>query len=80
MAILDDLAARGSTVYQKTSANYLRSGLFTCLAGALFVAVGALIVTRGEGGEWGYFLVALGILYAGWGASHLSSAKRMNQK
>lgn len=63
MATLNDLVERGRTAYQKTGATYFRSGLFTLLLGSVFLLVGGATVTNGKGGEWGYFLVVIGVLF-----------------
>lgn len=80
MATLNDLVERGRTAYQKTSATYFRSGLFTLLLGVPFLILGSVGVSSGTGGEWGYFLLVMGILFIGWGVSHFVSARRMSQK
>ena len=80
VATLNDLVERGRTAYQKTSATYLRSGLLTLLMGSLFLLLGVFGVAKGTGGEWGYFLLLMGLLIAGLGVSHLISAMKMRQK
>lgn len=80
VATLNDLVERGRTVYKKTSATYFRSGLFTLLAGVPFLVLGAVGVSSGTGGEWGYFLLVMGMVFGGWGISHFVSARRMRQK
>jgi hypothetical protein len=80
VATLNELVERGSTAYQKTSATYFRSGLFTLLLSITFFVLGLLGVARGRGGEWGYFLLVLGLLLGGMGVSHFISAKKMSQK
>ncbi len=80
VAAMNDLVERGRTAYQKTSATYFRSGLITLLLGSVFLVIGGFGVTRGAGGEWGYFLLLIGLLIAGMGVSHFISAKKMKQK
>jgi membrane-bound ClpP family serine protease len=74
------LVERGRTAYQKTSATYFRSGLFILLLGSVFLVLGVFGVSSGTGGEWGYFLLVVGLLFAGMGVSHFISARRMSQK
>lgn len=80
VATLNDLVERGRTAYQKTSAAYFRSGLFTFLLGSVFLLLGVFGVASGTEGEWGYFFLIMGLLFAGWGISQFVSAKRMSQK
>jgi len=80
VATINDLVERGRTAYQKTSATYFRSGLFTALLGSLFLVLGVIGVASGTGGEWGYFLLVAGLLFAGWGVSQFISARSMRQK
>jgi hypothetical protein len=46
----------------------------------VFLVLGVFEAASGTGGEWGYFLLLIGLLFAGWGVSYFISAKRMNQK
>jgi hypothetical protein len=80
VATLNDLVERGRTAYQKTSATYFRSGIFTCLMGAVFALLGAAGLMSGIGSEMGYFFLVMGLLFIGWGVSHFVSAKKMRQK
>ena len=80
VAALNELLERGRTAYQKTSAVYFRSGLFTSLLGAVFVFIGAVGVSRTKGGEWGYLPLLIGLLFVGWGVSHFVSARSMGKK
>lgn len=80
VATLNDLAARGRTAYQKTSATHFRAGLFNFLIGSVFVLLGGVGVSKGTDGEWGYFFLLMGILFAGFGVSSLVSAKKWRQK
>jgi hypothetical protein len=80
VATLNDLVERGRTAYQKTSATYFRTGLFTFLLGCVFFLLGAFGATRGAGGEWGYFFLVTGALFLGWGISYFVSARRAKQK
>jgi hypothetical protein len=80
VATLNDLVERGRTAYQKTSATYFRSGLFTLLLGSVFLVLGVFGLVSGTGGEWDYFLLLVGLLFAGWGVSQFVSARTMRQK
>jgi hypothetical protein len=80
VATLNDLVARGRTAYQKTSATYFWSGLFTFLLGSVFLVLGGFGAASGTGGEWGYFFLFVGILFAAWGVSYFVSARRMSRK
>ena len=80
VATLNALIERGRTAYQKTSANYLRSGIFVTLLGMMFLLLGVCGVISPQPSEWSYFLLFMGIIFAGWGVSQFVSAKRMSQK
>ena len=80
VATLNDLVERGRTAYQKTSATYFRSGVFTTMLGAIFLLLGMVGVTSNERSEWSYVLLSIGAIFAGWGVSHFVSARRMSQK
>jgi hypothetical protein len=80
VATLNDLVERGRTAYQKSSATYFRSGLFTFLLGLMFLVLGGIVVAIGTDDEFGYFVLVCGLLFAGWGVSFFVSARRMNQK
>ena len=74
------LARIQPAAYQKTSSTYFWSGLFTLLLGIPFAILGIIALSDGPGGEWGYFFLAMGVLFAGWGVSQFISSKKMNQK
>jgi hypothetical protein len=50
------------------------------LLGSVFLLLGILGVANGTGGNGDYFLLLIGLLFAGWGVSHFVSARRMSQK
>jgi hypothetical protein len=50
------------------------------LLGGVFLLLGVIVASSGSGGEWGYFLLAMGLLFAAWGVSYFVSARRMSQK
>jgi len=74
------LVERGRTAYQKTSAAYFRSGIFVTLLGAIFALLGLAGVTSSEPSKSSYFLLFMGVIFAGWGVSHFFSARKMRQK
>jgi hypothetical protein len=80
VATHNDLVERGRTAYQKTSATYFRSGIFTLLLGVMFLLIGLAGVSKGTEGAWGYFPLVMGFVFAGWAVSHFVSAKRLGQK
>lgn len=80
VAALNDLFERGRTVYQKTSAAYFRSGIFISLLGVLFLFLGIFSMAGENHTGWSYFLLFVGIVFAGWGLSFFVSAYKMNQK
>ena len=80
VATLNDLVERGRTAYQKTSSTYFRTGLFTFLLGAVFLVLGGFGVASGVAEAPAYFLLVIGVLFAGWAFSYFVSARRMNQK
>lgn len=80
VATLNDLVERGRTAYQKTSATMFRTALFALLLGLLFLVVGVRGALSQPGGEWEYLWLLVGILFSGWGVSHLLSARKMSQK
>lgn len=80
VATLNELVERARTAYHKTSAAYFWSGLFTFLLGIPFLIFGLFAVSSGPRGQWGYLLLVIGILFAGWGVSQFVSARRMNRK
>ena len=77
---LNDLVERGRTAYQKTSAIYFRSGIFVTILGTIFALLGVAGLTNREHSEFGFFLLFIGVVFAGWGVSHFVSAKKMSQK
>ncbi|HTH46464.1 MAG TPA: hypothetical protein VMB21_03035 [Candidatus Limnocylindria bacterium] len=80
VATHNDLLERGRTAYQKTSATYLRSGVFMMVIGNAFVIVGIHLLVRGVDVVLGLLPCIMGLLFVGWGISYLVSAKRMKQK
>ena len=80
VATLNELAERGRTAYQKTSATYFRSGIFIVMLGSIFVLLGLAGITSSEHSVWNYFLLFMGLTFAGWGISHFVSARRFKQK
>lgn len=80
VATLNDLVARAHTAYQKTSATYFRSGIFTTLLGTIFALLGVAGVSSRERSEWSFFMLFMGIIFIGWGVSHFVSARKMRQK
>ena len=80
LAAMNDLVERGSTAYRKTSASYLRSGIFIVLLGGVFLLLGVAGLASQERSEWHYFLLVIGVLFTGMGGSHLVSARRFRQK
>jgi len=75
--ILNDLAVRGSSAYQKVSGIYTRSGVFILLLGLLFTGAG-LLVMRSD--EPNYFLLIMGPLFAVYGVVQFFNAKRYREK
>ena len=80
VAILNELAERGRTAYQKSSANYFRSGWFTLLLGVSFLILGAIGISGDASREAVYFCLVMGVLFVGWGVSHFVSAKGIGRK
>jgi hypothetical protein len=80
VATENELRERGSTAYQKTSASYLRSGIFIMLLGGLFLLLGVVGLAGREQSGWNYFMLVIGVLFAGMGVSNLISAKRLRQR
>jgi predicted phage tail protein len=74
---LGDLIARNKTAYGKTSAQTMRSGLFTLLMGALFMGL-SWYLQRGDGPN--YILLSLGALFALYGISQIFAARRWREK
>lgn len=77
---MNDLLERGRSAYQKTSDIYFRSAVFTGLLGCVFLLLGVFTASRGSGGEWGYVLLVIGVLFIGAAVSQYGSSKRMSQK
>lgn len=80
VATLNELVERARTVYGKSSATYFRTGLFTLLIGAVFILLGLSSFLSDHSSPSSYFLLVMGLIFAGWGISYFVSAKRMNQK
>ena len=80
VATLNDLVERGRTAYQKTSATFFRSGIFVTMLGTIFGLVGWMGIRGGSRAPWSYFLLLMGLIFAGWGISHFVSARKMSQK
>lgn len=80
VSTLNDLVERGRTAYQKTSANYFRSGVFVTMLGVIFLSLGVVGVTSSESSEWSYFFLFVGLIFSGWDVSHFVSARKMRQK
>ena len=80
VAILNELVQRGRTAYKKTSASYLRSGIFMMLIGSTFLVIGVRGLVEGVGGMAVYFPLSGGFLFGCWGVSYLFSARQINQK
>ena|SRR5690242_9353635 len=80
VAAMNDLVERGSTAYQKTSATYLRNGIFISLLGILFSILGVLSFVGGDRTFWSYFLMIAGLLFLSLGVSSFVSAKKFRQK
>jgi len=80
VATLNELVLRARTVYSKSSATYFRTGLFTTLMGTVFLLIGLSGVLRDSRSPWNYFLLIMGLIFAGWGISYFVSAKRFREK
>lgn len=74
---LNDMIVRGSSVYQKTSGVYVRSGVFLIVMGFLFAGFGVFVLGSEQPN---YFFLILGILFAVYGAFQFLTAKRYKER
>lgn len=80
VAAINDLVQRGRSAYHKTSATYLRSGIFTLFLGLIFIMLGIGAVAGKPRSPADYFFGLMGVVFVGWAISHFVSARRMKQQ
>lgn len=73
---LTDLIARNKSAYGKTSATYLRAGIFSFILGVAFVGIGSSLGHRTPN----LFLLILGGIFILYGVTQIFAARRWREK
>ena len=76
----NDIIERSQSVYPKTAATFVRSGVFTILLGSCFAWLGIGPILDGSSLSADYVFATLGALFVGWGIIQFWVAKKWRGK